>query len=242
MKKIVYLLLITILINYKDTLNNPFRPGVDNPYEVGKKNPLTDAELAEQLQNEEYEKAAKEKLNSEIGKLEKLIAKYKKNYEDYVASNEAVQNILNLFPLSQKGSIEKELTLLWSFTLIDSNEKSIYKKLIDDCIESKEYDIKPKIEEEQKKYAHLSEYLNGKKQRSLRIALIILHCNKQIKIAVSPIAQGINPGSQGAMAAMVENGLINTDKQGKEVVHMLYFFTKEYIGELEARLKTIGNL
>lgn len=231
MNKTVYIFLfITALLNkqiiIKAENNNFFRPGIDNPYELAEK-PLNDQELAEQS-------GTPEKVNSLI----KLIKKYKINYRDYMATQEPITNILKLISHESNQTMEEALIILTSYyklllTTTKNQVITIYN------IKKEASKIKKEIKTFKIQYKEKFKYLSDEGKNSIEAAIIINFCNKKIQACVPMRAQYANPGIKNAYKMIFDNQLIQDGDITTEAALLIYFFTKEYLGELQARLKAI---
>lgn len=236
MNKILYFTIMTCIIYSQNAA--PFRPGIDNPYEREEKI-LTDAELAEQLKDEDEKiekklqkkkdeqyawdlqqqelKNAKEFKYNNLAKLKKLIQTLDNNFKIFVESNEIV----------------KETLLIAPHAMISTEEKLLYcaHELVGDRIHQKN-------KENNKKY-NKNNYLYNEKE-IISLAIIIISIKDLLEAQVKEKAKNENPGIQQAMAFIIEKKLIefNNDTRN-ELLHLLYFYSKEKYGELSSYLNLL---
>lgn len=229
-KKIYIFLIISALLNKqiitKEKNNNSFRPGIDNPYELKKKS-LNDQELAEKS-------AVEEKVNALI----KLIKKYNTNYRNYISNQEPVINTLKLISSQPNQTMEETLIFLTGYlqALSKQNNSRAVKAY---NIKEEIHKIKNQIKISKIEYKEKLKYLNDEKKKSIESGIIIDFCNKKIQAYVPMAVQYENPGIQNAYSIIFENQLIQNGDTKNELALLVYFFTKEYLGELRARLEGI---
>jgi hypothetical protein len=229
-KKIYIFLTITILCKTQimptSKNNHSFNPTIDNPYELAEKQ-LNDAELAEK-------EGVEEKLNGLI----KLITIYKKNYRDYIASQEPIIDIIKLISGQSNQTMEEALITLTSYCQILSkkNNTGIIKT---QNIKNEVYKIKAEIKKLKIEYQKTLKYLNNEAKNTIQAALIINLCNQKIKSLMPEQIIYENPGIQNAYTTIIENKLIQDGDTNMEAALLIYFFTKEHCGELNARLEGI---
>jgi hypothetical protein len=106
-------------------------------------------------------------------------------------------------------------------------------------IKNEVYKIKAEIKKLKIEYQKTLKYLNNEAKNTIQAALIINLCNQKIKSLMPEQIIYENPGIQNAYTTIIENKLIQDGDTNMEAALLIYFFTKEHCGELNARLEGI---